>query len=152
MFLGVGDGWPGAGVMARAEMKVIGYSRELSVFPGEQVNFRELRRRALPRGHRQADSRRHQSGGLGSKIEEVFTDVDANFPGRVQRVYSGSHVLVDDHPRLPSGDFTLQVLICPDDAEGRAGIGHEVGWLARRRLWGSSSAATAAWRPGRGRR
>jgi N,N-dimethylformamidase len=96
-------------------MKVIGYSDELSVFPGDRVNF-----------HVSCDTDRYHADvvklihgdtnpdGPGFKIEPVTTDVDADFPGRVQPVHAGSHVLVDDHPRLrPGAELTVQVLIWP---------------------------------------
>src|SRR3712207_4661060 len=101
-------------------MKVIGYSRELSVFPGEQVNVLV----SCDTQHYHADVVKLIHGdtnpeGPGFKVEPVSTGVDGDFPGRVQRVYSGSHVLVDDHPRLRlDSDFTLQVLICPTTPQG----------------------------------
>jgi N,N-dimethylformamidase len=96
-------------------MKVIGYSDELSVFPGDRVNF--FVSCDTERYH--ADVVRLIHGdtnpdGPGFKIDPVHTDVDADFDGRVQPVYAGSHVVVDDHPRLRLGpEFTLQVLIWP---------------------------------------
>jgi N,N-dimethylformamidase len=96
-------------------MKVIGYSDELSVFPGDKVNF-----------YVSADADRYHADvvklihgdtnpdGPGFKVEDVETDVDADFPGRVQSVYAGSHVIVDDHAALAPGEgLTLQVLIWP---------------------------------------
>lgn len=96
-------------------MKVIGYSDELSIFPGDPVSF-----------HVSCDTERYHADvvklihgdtnpdGPGFKIEPVRTDVDADFPGRVQQAYAGSHVLVDDHPRLrPGAALTLQLLIWP---------------------------------------
>jgi N,N-dimethylformamidase len=100
-------------------MKVIGYSRELSVFPGDQVSF--LVSCDTERYHADVVKLIHgdtNPDGPGFKIEPVSTGIDTDFPGRVQRVYSGSHVLVDDHPRLGlSGEFTLQVLIWPTTPE-----------------------------------
>jgi N,N-dimethylformamidase len=96
-------------------MKIIGYSHQLSVFPGEKVSFCVScdtdRYRAdivkLIHGDTNPD-------GPGFKIEPVQTDVDGEFTGRVQRVHAGSHVLIDDHRQLRlSEEFTLQVLICP---------------------------------------
>jgi N,N-dimethylformamidase len=96
-------------------MKVIGYSDELSVFPGDRVNF-----------YVSCDTERYHADvvklihgdtnpdGPGFKIEPVGTDVDADLPGRVQQAHAGSYVLVDDHPRLrPGAALTLQVLIWP---------------------------------------
>lgn len=96
-------------------MKVIGYSDELSVFPGQQIDFFV----SCDTSEYHADIVRLIHGdtspdGPGFKIEPVRTNVDTDLPGRVQRVYAGSHVLVDDHPRLHLGaTFSLQVLICP---------------------------------------
>jgi N,N-dimethylformamidase len=96
-------------------VKVIGYSRELSVFPGDQVNF--LVSCDTDRYHADIVKLIHgdtNPDGPGFKIEPVSTGIDTDYSGRVQRVYSGSHVLVDDHPRLRlTTDFTLHVLICP---------------------------------------
>ena len=96
-------------------MKVIGYSRELSVFPGDQVNF--LVSCDTERYHADIVKLIHgdtNPDGPGFKIAPVSTNIDTDVGGRVQRVYSGSHVLVDDHPRLRlSRGFTLQVLIWP---------------------------------------
>jgi N,N-dimethylformamidase len=96
-------------------MKVIGYSDELSAFPGDRVNFfvscDTERYRAdlvkLIHGDTNPD-------GPGFKIEPVPAVGQRRRPGRVQAVYAGSHVLVDDHPRLRFGaEFTLQVLVWP---------------------------------------
>jgi N,N-dimethylformamidase len=96
-------------------MKVIGYSEELSVRPGDRVNF-----------YVSCDTERYHADivklihgdtnpdGPGFKIEPVGTDVDADLPGRVQDTHAGSCVLVDDHPRLRAGGaLTLQVLLWP---------------------------------------
>jgi N,N-dimethylformamidase len=101
-------------------MKVIGYSDELSAFPGDQVNF-----------YVSCDTERYRADlvklihgdtnpdGPGFKIEPVPAIRQRRRPGRVQAVYAGSHVLVDDHPRLRFGAEA-----------GGAGSGHEVGRLA----------------------
>jgi N,N-dimethylformamidase len=96
-------------------MKVIGYSDELSVLPGDRVNF-----------YVSCDTERYHADvvklihgdtnpdGPGFKIEPVETDLDADLPGRVQQTHAGSYVLVDDQPRLrPGAALTLQVLIWP---------------------------------------
>ena len=100
-------------------MKVIGYSKELSVFPGDEVNF--LVSCETDRYHADIVKLIHgdtNPAGPGFKIEPKSTNIDADFQGRVQRVYAGSHVLVDDHPRLHLVDeLTLQVLIWPTTPE-----------------------------------
>lgn len=96
-------------------MKVIGYSDELSVRPGDRVNF-----------YVSCDTERYHTDivklihgdtnpdGPGFKIEPVRTDVDADVPGRVQQTHAGSCVLIDDRPRLRAGGaLTLQVLLWP---------------------------------------
>jgi N,N-dimethylformamidase len=96
-------------------MKVIGYSEQLSVRPGGQVNF--LVSCETERYHADIVKLIHgdtDPEGPGFKIESVRTGIDADFPGRTQRIHAGSHVLVDDHPLLQvSASFTLQVFIAP---------------------------------------
>lgn len=96
-------------------MKVIGYSNQLSVFPGEEVDFLV----SCDAENYHADIVRLIHGdtnpdGPGFKVEPVSTGINSRFPGRVQKIHSGSHVLVEDHPKLRvDGEFTLQALICP---------------------------------------
>src|ERR1700757_4765496 len=96
-------------------MKVIGYSDELSVLPDERVKFYV----SCDTERYHADIVRLINGdtnpaGPGFKIEPVRTDVDTAFPGRVQDTHAGSHVIVDDHPRMRAGGaLTLQVLLWP---------------------------------------
>src|SRR5699024_46600 len=103
-------------------MKVIGYSQQLSVYPTEQVDFHV----SCDTESYQADIVRLIHGdtnpdGPGFKIEEVSTDVNGTYPGEVQNVYSGSHVLVDDSVKFHlSSTFTLQAMVCPTTPE--AGI------------------------------
>jgi N,N-dimethylformamidase len=96
-------------------MKVIGYSEQLSVRPGDPVNFlvscetEQYHADIVKLIHGDTDPE-----GPGFKIEPVRTGIDADFPGRIQRIHSGSHVLVDDHPLLQvDGSFALQVFIAP---------------------------------------
>jgi N,N-dimethylformamidase len=96
-------------------LKVIGYSEQLSARPGDQVNF--LVSCETERYHADIVKLIHgdtDPEGPGFKIEPVHTGLDADFPGQVQRIHAGSHVLVDDHPLLQArGSFTLQVFIAP---------------------------------------
>lgn len=100
-------------------MKVIGYSQQLSVFPGQDVDF-----------HVSCDADQYHADivklihgdtnpdGPGFKIEPVKTDIDTDLPGRVQRIHSGSHVLVDDTGKLRlTGSLTLQAMVCPTTPE-----------------------------------
>jgi N,N-dimethylformamidase len=96
-------------------MKVLGYSKQLSVFPGENVDF--LVSCDTERYHADIVKLIHgdtNPDGPGLKIEPVRTGIDADFPGRVQRVVSGSHIEVPDHPKLrPGVEWTLQVMVAP---------------------------------------
>jgi len=101
-------------------MKVIGYSKQLSVFPGEDVDFLV----SCDTEQYHADIVRLIHGdtnpnGPGLKIEPVQTGIDADFSGRVQRVVSGSHIEVPDHPKLrPGAQWTLQVMVAPTSPGG----------------------------------
>jgi N,N-dimethylformamidase len=96
-------------------MKVIGYSRQLSVLPGENVDF--LVSCDTEQYHADIVKLIHgdtNPDGPGLKIEPVRTGIDTDFPGRVQRVVSGSHIDVPDHPKLrPGAEWTLQVMVAP---------------------------------------
>jgi N,N-dimethylformamidase len=96
-------------------MKVIGYSEQLSARPGDQVDF--LVSCETQRYHADIVKLIHgdtDPEGPGFKIQPVHIGIDADFPGQVQRIHAGSHVLVDDHPLLQvGGSFTLQVFIAP---------------------------------------
>ncbi|MET8182195.1 N,N-dimethylformamidase beta subunit family domain-containing protein [Streptomyces sp. NPDC005336] len=96
-------------------MKIVGYSDQLSLRPGRQVDF--LVSCDAEQYHADIVKLIHgdtNPDGPGFKIEPVHTEVDADFPGRVQRVHAGSHILVDDHPTLQVDTaFTLQVFIAP---------------------------------------
>ncbi|SFO87303.1 LamG domain-containing protein [Actinomadura madurae] len=106
-------------------MKVVGYSEQLSVRPGERVDFNV----SCDADRYHADIVKLVHGdtnpdGPGFKVEPVATSVDGEYPGQVQRIHSGSHVLVDDDEALRfTGPFTLQVLICPTTpAKGVQGL------------------------------
>jgi len=94
-------------------MKVLGYSKQLSVLPGEDVDF--LVSCDAEQYHADIVKLIHgdtNPEGPGQKIEPVRTGIDADFPGRIQRVVSGSHIEVPDHPKLrPGAQWTLQVMV-----------------------------------------
>lgn len=100
-------------------MKVLGYAKQLSARPGEQIDFAVTCE--TPTYH--ADIVRLIHGdtnpdGPGEKIEPVATHLDGDFPGRIQRVHSGSHILVPHHRRLDlTGEWTLQTLVFPTTPE-----------------------------------
>lgn len=96
-------------------MKIIGYSDRFSVKPGEDISFlvsSDVAEYAadivqLIHGDTNPD-------GPGFKVAEVSTPVTGAYSGRVQTVYAGSHVRVEDDPRLRlDAAFTVQVLVNP---------------------------------------
>jgi N,N-dimethylformamidase len=106
-------------------MKILGYSDKISVRPGEDISFLVSCDAAqytadivqLIHGDTNPD-------GPGFKVEEVATPVAGVYPGKVQTVYSGSHVVVADHPLLHLDDaLTVQVLVNPTRlAAGEQGL------------------------------
>lgn len=95
-------------------MKIVGYTDELSVHPGQDVQFHVSCDAASYR----ADLVRLVHGdtnpdGPGFKVVEV-PGLDLERPGRLQTARSGSHVVVDDHEVLRcTAPLTVQVLIAP---------------------------------------
>jgi N,N-dimethylformamidase len=96
-------------------VKILGYSKQLSVFPGQNVDF--LVSCDTERYHADIVKLIHgdtDPDGPGLKIEPVQTGIDTDFSGRVQRVVSGSHIEVPDHPKLrPGAEWTLQAMVAP---------------------------------------
>ena len=96
-------------------MKIIGYSDRFSVKPGEEIGFLI----SSDVAEYTADIVRLIHGdthpdGPGFKVAEVTTPVTGRYPGRVQTVHSGSHIRVEDAPRLRlDAAFTIQVLVNP---------------------------------------
>src|SRR5690625_4088207 len=106
-------------------MDLLGYSKQISVFPGEQVDFLisskydeyEADIVQLIHGDTHPD-------GPGEKIKEINTNITGKYPGRKQKIYAGSHLLADQHRKLDlMGTWTLQAYICPTTPEkGQQGI------------------------------
>lgn len=101
-------------------MKILGYSKQLSVFPGDTVDFlvtcdtpaytADIVR--LVHGDTNPD-------GPGEKIDFIKTHISGEYSGRVQRIHSGSYAEVAHHKRLDlTCDWTLQAVICPTKPEG----------------------------------
>lgn len=131
-------------------MKVIGYSKQLSAYPGEQVDFlvscdtQEYHADIVKLIHGDTNPE-----GPGFKIEPVSTHIDNDVPGRVQQIHSGSHVVVEDHSKLClSETLNLQAMICPKtpdkgvqglltkwDAGNQAGYGLFIGEDGCVQLW-----------------
>ena len=96
-------------------MRVVGYTDRLSVQPGESIRFMV----SCEEPSYEADVVRLIHGdedpaGPGFKAEPVQTPIDGRYPGRRQRIDSGSYVIVLDQPALGfTGSFTLQAWIYP---------------------------------------
>lgn len=101
-------------------MKIIGYANEISCKPGDEVDFFI----SCEPANYKADVVKLIHGdtnpdGPGFKVQNVKTTLDGSFPGRVQRIYSGSHALVDDHALLNLDNaFSVQVMVCPTLPDG----------------------------------
>ncbi len=116
-------------------MKVVGYADRFSVAAGETIQFKVSCELPVYR----ADIVRLIHGdpnprGPGFKEELVDTPVSREYPGRVQKLHTGSYVLVPDSPRLtPSAGITLCAWIWPTTPQkGVQGIvtkwSHEQGY------------------------
>jgi N,N-dimethylformamidase len=96
-------------------MELVGYSDRLSVAPGETIRFMVSSSR--PRYRAQVVRLIHgdtNPDGPGFKEEEVATPVTGEYPGRVQALEQGSHVLVPDRQELRlAGSFTVQAWVFP---------------------------------------
>ena len=96
-------------------MRVVGYTDRLSVQPGESIRFMV----SCEAPSYDADVARLIHGdedpaGPGFKAEPVQTPIDGRYPGRRQRIDSGSYVIVPDQPALGlTGSFTLQAWVYP---------------------------------------
>src|SRR5262245_57780311 len=96
-------------------MKVVGYSDRLSIAPGETIRFLVSCEEASYRAEivRLIHGDRNPAGP-GLKLQPVATAANGEYPGRVQRMPRGSHVLVPDQAALQvGGSFTLQAWIKP---------------------------------------
>jgi N,N-dimethylformamidase len=81
-----------------AAVHIHGYSDQISVQPGERIKFM-VSVEGASRYH--AEIVRLINGdrdpaGPGPKEEVIATAVTGDYPGRVQPIYSGSHIVVDD--------------------------------------------------------
>ena len=106
-------------------MKVLGYSKQISVFPGESLDVLV----SCDASRYQADIVKLIHGdthpdGPGEKIEPIRTHIDGEYPGRVQRIHSGSHAEVPHHDRLAlSEEWSVQVLVyATTPAKGTQGL------------------------------
>ena len=100
-------------------MEIVGYADRLRAQPGEKVSFKVSCRASsfraqlvrLIHGDDNPD-------GPGSKIDDLDSPTNGEYPGRVQKLHPGSFVAVPDDPRLQlEGSFTIQAWIYPTTTE-----------------------------------
>ena len=98
-------------------MKTItGYSDKISVRPGKKCAFKI---NSAKTGSYEAQIVRVIHGdtnpkGPGYKDEAIPTDIDGSYPGRKQKIYCGSYVVIATNLRFESlRDFTVQAMIWP---------------------------------------
>ena len=96
-------------------MEIVGYADKLRAQPGETISFMvscqapsfEARLVRVAHGDDNPD-------GPGSKIYDLDSAANGEYPGRVQELHPGSFVVVPDDPRLQlDGSFTIQAWIYP---------------------------------------
>jgi N,N-dimethylformamidase len=103
-------------------MDLVGYADRFSVQRGETIRFMVSSARERYR----ADLVRLIHGdtnpaGPGFKERPVPSSIDAEYPGRLQMIHSGSYVVVPKHSALAlTGGFTLHTWIFPTTPGGRA--------------------------------
>ena len=96
--------------------KLFGYSDRISVRPGETIRFMVS---SLNGSSYHADITRlicgdHSPAGPGFKETPVSTEINGDYPGRVQPIRDGSYVVVPHTPLFDSlSSFTLQAMIWP---------------------------------------
>ncbi|MYB43358.1 MAG: LamG domain-containing protein [Acidimicrobiia bacterium] len=96
-------------------MEIVGYADRLRAQPGEKVSFKVSCRASsfraqlvrLIHGDDNPD-------GPGSKIDDLDSAANGEYPGRIQELHPGSFVSVPDDPLLHlDGSFTIQAWIYP---------------------------------------
>ncbi len=100
--------------------KILGYSDEISVYPGETIAFMvsseegkdyEASLVQIIHGDTSPD-------GPGLKLRPVASPVDGSYEGRRQELLAGSYVVVDDNIHFSGlGSFTVQAMIWPTTPE-----------------------------------
>ena len=96
-------------------MEIVGYADKLRAQPGESISFMvsctapSFRAQLVRLIHGDDNPR-----GPGSKIDDLDSATNGEYPGRVQKLHPGSFVVVPDDPRLRlDGSFTIQAWIYP---------------------------------------
>src|SRR3954463_14823039 len=95
-------------------MQIVGYADRFSIAPGETIRF--MVSSELPSYHAEIIRLIHgdpNPAGPGVKEEILQTAVGGDYPGRVQALPRGSHVLVDAPALGQLGSFTLQAWMFP---------------------------------------
>lgn len=101
--------------MSKLPKRLLGYTDEVSVAPGEEIGFKvsspspgsySARIVRLICGDDTAD-------GPGLKVEPVATNVDGNHPARWQPMRHGSYVTIDDATAFAQSSITLEAMIWP---------------------------------------
>ena len=96
-------------------MRLLGYSDRLSVAPGDTIRFMV----SCEHPSYRADLVRLIHGdenpqGPGYKERLVASDINGEYPGRVQHIHSGSYVIVEDStPLRQIESFTLAAWVYP---------------------------------------
>jgi N,N-dimethylformamidase len=107
-------------------MRILGYADKFSVSPGDSIRFM-----VSCDGPKKYDAHITRlvhgdtnPAGDGFREEEIATDVNGSYRGRLQRAYSGSHVLVPNKPPLAAlTSFTAAAMIWPTTpSKGRQGL------------------------------
>jgi len=106
-------------------VEIVGYADRLRAQPGETVSFKVSCR--APSFRAQLVRLIHgddNPDGPGSKIDDLDSAANGEYPGRIQELHPGSFVAVPDDPRLqPVGSFTIQAWIYPTTAgKGPQGV------------------------------
>ena len=94
-------------------MEIVGYADKLRAQPGETISYMvscrapSFRAQLVRLIHGDDNPR-----GPGSKIDDLESSANGDYPGRIQELRPGSYVAVPDDPRLRlGGSFTIQAWV-----------------------------------------
>lgn len=105
-------------------MEIVGYSDKWRAQPGETIRFMvSCRKPAFRAQLLRVINGDDNPKGPGSKMEEVGSAADGEYPGRVQELNPGSYAVAPGGPPLEAGSFTIQAWIFPTTpGQGLQGI------------------------------
>ena len=105
-------------------MEIVGYSDKWRAQPGETIRFMvSCRQPAFRAQLLRVINGDDNPKGPGSKMEEVGSAADGEYPGRVQELNPGSYAAAPGGPPLEAGSFTIQAWIFPTTpGQGLQGI------------------------------